>query len=334
MKMKTACEYNRELIRETKPALSYSGEDHKQWQEKARKKLSELLGIDNFEIVDDNFEIEYETETEQSTEIRFTFNTEKGYRAPAHLFLPKGIEKPPVMICLQGHTTGMHISFARPKYKGDEQDIAGGDRDFCIRALKEGFAAIALEQRAMGESGEKDGRMCLQESLAALLKGRTTLGERVWDVMRLIDVINRRFSDRVDANTVCLMGNSGGGTTTAYTAALEDRIALAMPSCAMCTYKDSIGAMFHCACNYVPGITKYFDMDDLLSMAYPKFFVQVNGIEDPIFPINGAETVFKKGIKVYEQNGLSDRCVHVKGNGSHRFYADDSWKVVRKLLNL
>ena len=333
VKMKTACEYNRELIGKATPKMSYSGGDFEKWQSDARKKLSELLGIDRFSVVDDGLDIEYTTESADATEIRFTFSTEEGYRAPAHLFLPKGIKKPPVMICLQGHTTGMHISFARPKYKGDEEDIAGGDRDFCVRALKEGFAAIALEQRAMGESGEKDGRMCVQESLAALLKGRTTLGERVWDIMRLIDVIEKHFSQKVDITRICCMGNSGGGTATAYAAALEDRLALAMPSCAMSTYKDSIGAMFHCACNYVPDIVNYFDMDDLLSMAYPKFYVQVNGRDDPIFPISGAKTVFEKGTRVYKDNGLADRCVHIIGNGSHRFYADESWKAVRALLN-
>lgn len=330
--MKTACEYNRELINKATPKMSYIGENFGKWQSDARKKLSSLLCIDKLSLVEDELEIEYETETDDATEIRFTFSTEEGYRAPAHLFIPKGSKKPPVMICLQGHTNGMHISFGRPKYKGDEQDIAGGDRDFCVRALKEGFATVALEQRAMGESGEHDGRMCLQESLAALLAGRTTLGERVWDIMRLIDVICLHFSDKVDINAICLMGNSGGGTATAYAAALDDRIALAMPSCAMSTYKDSIGAMFHCVCNYVPDIVNWFDMNDLLSMAYPKMYIQINGVEDPIFPISGAEEVFKKGIRPYEENGISDRCVLLKGNGGHRFYADLAWPVVHKLL--
>ena len=332
--MKTACQYNRESIRQTKPQLSYDGKEYEAWRQKAREKLSSLLGLDRFIPVEDDLQIEYETETENATEIRFTFQSEKGFRTPAHLFIPKGAEKPPVMICLQGHTNGMHISFARPKFKGDEEDIAGGDRDFCVRALKEGFAALALEQRAMGETGERDGRMCLQESLSALLRGRTTLGERVWDAMRLIDVVEKYFSEKVDTGKICCMGNSGGGTATAYIAALEDRIALAMPSCAMSTYRDSIGAMFHCACNYVPDIVNWFDMDDLIAMAYPKRFVQINGKEDPIFPLSGAETVFRKGTRIYQENGLADRCALVIGNGGHRFYADDAWSVVHKLLKV
>lgn len=331
--MKTACEYNREIIKNIKPQMSYTGGNFKEWQAAAQRKLSLLLGLDKFTPADDDLDIEYETELDNSTEIRFTFQSEEGYRVPAHLFIPKGAEKPPVMICLQGHTTGMHISFARPKHKGDEEDIAGGDRDFCVRALKEGFAAIALEQRAMGETGEHDGRMCLQESLSALLLGRTTLGERVWDLMRLTDVIEKYFGGRVDLGKICCMGNSGGGTATAYFAALDVRIALAMPSCAMSTFRDSIGAMFHCACNYVPDIANYFDMGDLLAMAYPKFFIQINGKDDPIFPIAGAREVFAQGIKAYKDNGAADRCVHIIGNGGHRFFADDAWPVVHKLLN-
>ena len=332
--MKTACDYNREKIREIKPQLSFEGGDFEKWQKEAMAKLSALLGLDRFTLVEDDLQIEYETELENATEIRFTFQSEEGYRAPAHLFLPKGVQNPPVMICLQGHTNGMHISFARPKFKGDEEDIAGGDRDFCVRALKEGFAALALEQRAMGETGERDGRMCQQEFLAALLRGRTTLGERVWDLMRLVDVLEKHFSDRIDLKKICCMGNSGGGTATAYFAALEDRLALAMPSCALSTYKDSIGAMFHCACNYVPDIVTYFDMDDLIAMAYPKRLVQINGKDDPIFPLAGAKSVFEKGTKVYAQNGVSDRCALVIGNGGHRFYADDAWPVVHKLLGV
>ena len=107
---------------------------------------------------------------------------------------------------------------------------------------------------------------------------------------------------------------------------------MAMPSCAMCTFKDSIGAMTHCSCNYVPKISEYFDMNDLMSMAYPKYFIQVSGIEDSIFPLFGAELVFEKGKKVYEAFNKDDRCTLVKGNGGHRFYADDAWPIVHKYL--
>ena len=331
--MKTAYENSKELIQKVTPAMAYAGQGDA-WKEGAREKLSALLGMEKFQKVAPQLEIEYETKIDGATELRFTYATEEGYRVPCHLLLPDGIEKPPVIICLQGHSNGMHISLGRPKYEGDEISIQGGDRDFCVRAVKEGFAAIALEQRNFGEcGGDEKGPHCLESSMTALLMGRTTIGERVWDVQRLLDVLEDNFADRLDLSCIGCMGNSGGGTATAYIAALEDRIKLAMPSCAMCTYKDSIGAMYHCTCNYVPHIAEYFDMGDLMAMAYPKCFIQVSGVEDSIFPIFAAREVFAKGKKMYGDMGAEERCVLVEGNGGHRFYADDDWPFVHKLLN-
>ncbi|MCR5263635.1 MAG: hypothetical protein K6D94_07160, partial [Clostridiales bacterium] len=50
------------------------------------------------------------------TETRFRFESEPGFFVPAHMLAPKAPSrlskggKLPVMICLQGHSTGMHIS--------------------------------------------------------------------------------------------------------------------------------------------------------------------------------------------------------------------------------
>ncbi len=331
--MKTSYEYNRERIRQCRASMAYNG-DISLWQSKARAKLTELLGINNLVKAEPKIIVDYSSVSEEYKEIRFSFESEVGYRVPCHLLLPNGKEKSPVMICLQGHSTGMHISLARVKYERDVKSISGGDRDFAVRAVKKGFAAVALEQRNFGECGGKPGETdCFESSLTALLMGRTTVGERVWDVMRLIDVLEESFSDVVDIGCICCMGNSGGGTATAYIAALEDRIKLAMPSSAMCTYKDSIGAMNHCACNYVPHIAEYFDMSDLMAMSCPKYFVQVSGRHDPIFPIEPARLVFEKGLAAYEDTQNRDKAVFIEGEEGHRFYADPAWRAVHSLLN-
>lgn len=331
--MKTAYEFNKELIKKVVPSMSYSGGDVEAWISAARARLSELMGLDRFEKCDADLQIEYTEKIDGATEIRLTYQSEEGYRVPCHLLLPDGVENPPVIITLQGHSKGMHISLGRPKYEGDENSIKGGDRDFCVRAVKEGFAAIAMEQRSFGEcGGDEKGPHCFESAMTSLLFGRTTAAERVWDIMRLIDLLETEFSDRIDPSCICLMGNSGGGTATVYTAALEDRIALAMPSCAVSTYKDSIGAMHHCACNYIPHIAEFFDMGDLIAMAAPKYFIQVNGVSDNIFPIEGAKAMFAQGKKAYAALGAEDKLCHIIGEGGHRFYADDAWPTVHKFL--
>ena len=90
--------------------------------------------------------------------------------------------------------------------------------------------------------------------------------------------------------------------------------------------------MPHCSCNYVPNIVKYFDMGDLLAMACPKYYVQVNGAQDAIFPLSGAKAVFEHGKSAYAEKGVSDRLFHVIGEEGHRFYADASWPIVHKFL--
>ncbi len=331
--MKTAYEYTKECLAKVTPSMAYPGGDVAAWQKGARAKLRELIGLDRFVQVAPDLQIEFDKTENGVRELRFTFESEAGYRVPCHLVLPADAKKPPVMLCIQGHSTGMHISLGRPKYPQDQQTISGGDRDFCVRAVKEGWAAVAIEQRSFGEcGGNPTGPRCLEATMTNLLFGRTTIGERVWDCMRLMDVLEAAFSDLVDVNTMGCMGNSGGGTTVAYLAALDERLVLAMPSCAMCTWGASIGAMEHCVCNYVPHIAEFFDMGDLMAMAWPKYYVQVNGAEDPIFPQPGAKAVFEFGKAAYAAVGDGDRCTLVLGNGAHRFYADDAWPHVHRLL--
>ena len=333
--MRTPYEHNVELMQSVTPSLAYDGGDYEAWKKVAKQKLIDLVGLNRFTAVDANMEVEFDIVNEENNrEIRFTFCTEKGYRSLAHMIIPHGVKKPPIMICLQGHSRGMHISLGKAKYPDEVELIAGGDRDFCVRAVKEGFCAIALEQRNFGECGGTDeGPQCLRSTLKGFLMGRTTIGERVWDISRLIDLLINDFSDILNTDTICVMGNSGGGTATAYTAALEDRVKLVIPSCAMATYKDSIGAIPHCSCNFIPHIAEYFDMGDLMALAFPKYFIQVSGLEDELFPFFAAEEVFNHGAKVYKQFGKEKYCRLVRGKGGHRFYADDTWPIVHELLD-
>lgn len=324
---------NRLILEKTVPSMRYDGtESFKAWKERGLNKLNELLGLP-FSMCEDCFTVEYDLKREGFTEIRFHFQSEEGYFVPCHLWIPEGVKGPiPLVICLQGHSKGMHISLGRPKYPGDEDTIKSGDRDFAVRVIKEGYCALSIEQRNFGESGGTEaGPNCTDSSMTALLMGRTTVGERVWDVQRAIDVILKYFPDLDGQNIVC-MGNSGGGTTTFYAGCLEPRIKYVMPSCAVCTYEHSIAAMRHCACNYVPGIRKFFEMGDLAGLIAPRVLVIVAGKEDSIFPYEGVKKTYDPAKSLYRAAGAEDRCVLVTGDGGHRFYADAAWSVMNTFI--
>ena len=186
----------------------------------------------------------------------------------------------------------------------------------------------------MGQCGnQEDGSPgCLVAGNAALLLGRTLIGGRVWDVMRVVDAVETYFSDRITMEGSLLMGLSGGGTATYYTACLEPRFSCYMPAGAVCTYKDSIVAMQHCTCNYIPGIAKWFDMGDLAAMIAPRKLVIVHGKDDPIFPIEGTEECFRIIQELYHTAGAADHCELVVGDGPHRFFEAEAWPAVLNML--
>lgn len=303
--------------------------DFESWKKEIGAKLRELIGREP-DPVDLNVQIGYEGDYPEFREIRFVFTSEAHSDVPCHLLIPANAKgKVPVVICLQGHSTGMHISLGRPKFDGDEASIAGG-RDFALQAVKQGFAALALEQRAFGERlGPDSNHRCLHPSRVALLLGRTMIGERVWDVSRAIDAI-ARFPE-VDLSRIGIMGNSGGGTVTWYAICLEPRIAAAMPSCAVCTYADSIGRIFHCVDNYIPRALEFFDMGDLAGLMAPRPLVIVAGREDPIFPIAGVEKTMRTVSSIYGKAGAPEKCRLVVGDQGHQFYPEQAWPVFREV---
>ncbi len=322
-----------QVMSEMSPAFSYDEkEDFKAWQDSARLKLCELLGMNKFIPVKPEVSVEFDRITDNFREIRFRFLSEEFYFVPCHLCIPLNAEKPlPLMICLQGHSPGMYISLGETRTEKDVQSIEG-DRDFAVQAVRYGMCALALEQRNFGECGGKDNKPdCYKAAMSALLIGRTTIGERIWDIMRAIDAVTEYFGNIVDKDKIGCLGNSGGGTATFYASILEERIKLAVVSCALCSFDESIAPMHHCACNFIPHIREYFNMGDLGGLIAPKKLLMVSGEKDGIFPINGAKKTFAAIKRLYTIGKTPDNCDMVIGSEGHRFYADLAWPKIHKL---
>lgn len=298
-------------------------------KDRMKAKLMELLG-DMPDLVPLDPQIEYTKEYDLYTEYRIAYTVEKEVQAICLLCIPKlGKEKYPLAICLQGHSTGMHNSMNYRKYPKD--NAAAGDRDYALQAVKRGYAALSMDQRGMGErrtsmadvTEDNGGPLCHVTTMNALMHGRTMIGERCWDVSRAIDLA--LTFPQIDGEKILCTGNSGGGTTAYYAACYDERITVAMPSCAVCTFKDSIGAMPHCVCNFVPGIAKYMDMGDMAMMIAPRKLIVVNGKYDPIFPEPGVQEAYGTIQKIYEAAGAADNCRLATGDGEHRYYAKAAW---------
>ena len=324
---------NNDLIHDNllkrEPILKFDeNADFDAWREQVREKYIQLLGLDEIAKNACEIKVEIEEEVKQDgyTRLRYTFESEHGCTVPCYLLIPDtGKAKYPVLLCLQGHTAGFHISIGQYKFPGDERGLETST--FALDAVKNGYAALCIEQRGLGERqplasknrGHQDGEGCPCHftAMTALISGRTLAGERVWDVSKAIDSLSA--FDCLDLDDITCVGNSGGGTATYYSACFDERIKFAIPSCAVCTYRDSIGDIWHCTCNYIPKMAQYFDMGELAALIAPRKLMLVNGKVDMIFPIEGTREVYSVIEKIYKKAGAEGNCQSYEHEKAHFF---------------
>lgn len=324
---------HRALLAELRPRLAFDGGDVRAWQAQLREALWDAIGWSAFEgrRVALSPRVLWRRALSWGTVEKLVFSAEPESEVPAYVVLPAGGTPPhPVMICLQGHSPGMHQSVGLDADEEHEVDVDGG-RDFARQCARRGIAAVCIEQRAFGQRGERlqahvnQYNPCHDAAMHALLLGRTLLGERVYDVDRTLEWIASR--PELDGARVGITGNSGGGTVAIWAAALLPGIAMAMPSCALCTFAASLMSVYHCSDNYVPGVLRISEMADIAGLIAPRPLIAVAGAHDPLFPIAGVRECFAKVHDVYAAYGAGERARLVVGPEGHRFYPDLAWPV-------
>ncbi|MBE7101263.1 MAG: hypothetical protein E7364_06605 [Clostridiales bacterium] len=315
------------LIEKTSQKLAYNEQaDLQTWKKQLKEKLIELSGFDLIaqNACEPEFEIVSEEQKDGYRQIRFEFYSEVGERVPCKLLIPDtGKEKYPVAITQQGHAQGFHISTGEFKNDGERQTF--GHAIFAVQAVKRGFIALAIENRGMGERmatrvSRESSVLCRFASVTALSLGRTLIAERVWDVMRAIDMLAN--FPQCDLDKILITGNSGGGTLSYYAACLDERIKLSVPSCAFSPFKTSILDIIHCNCNYIPSAYRYFEMQDLAALIAPRRLTIVNGEKDEIFPVEGVKMGYKTIQKIYKAHNAED-CCDMKITPKHHYWCED-----------
>ena len=321
--------FHRHLMDSITPALAFRGGDVKKWQRMLSAKVRELAGDTPSKRVPLNVRSLWKRSHPLGSVEKIAFTAEPYSDVVAYVGIPKNATPPYTWaVCLQGHSTGMHVSIAVEREDEAKPLKVEGDRDFALGCMRRGVAALAIEQRSFGLRREQTQKQvsphgCHDATMQALMLGRTLLGERVFDVDRGIDYLATR--DDVNMKRIGVMGNSGGGTISLFSAALLPRIAWAMPSCYFCTFRDSIMSIYHCADNYVPNLYRWAEMPDVMGLFAPKPVVLVAGKTDPIFPVGAVRKAFKHLQRIYAAAGAKDDCRLVVGPEGHRFYADLAW---------
>ena len=129
--------------------------------------------------------------------------------------------------------------------------------------------------------------------IQCLLAGDSLARYTIWDGMRALDYLLSR--PEVDASRIAVTGNSGGGTHTAYLAALDDRIHVAAPSCYLTSWRallETIGPQ-DAEQDLLPWIGNGLDHADFIYAFSPKPYLVLSAIRD-FFSISGARATYKE----------------------------------------
>ncbi len=259
-------------------------------------------------------------------------------QVPAFLLIPHGpVDPRPAVLCCHGHGNGMNALVGltddgRPRRLG-----AGYQRDFAVQAVRAGFVALTWDQMGFGRRRDvtfnrrwRIVNACEQPSKNLLHAGLSMTGLRVWDAMRMIDFL--RGCREVRPGALGMVGISGGGLVTQFTAALDDRIAAACVSGYCNRFSSSILSIRHCLDNFVPGLGPLADNDDIACLIAPRPLLIESGTRDPIFPIAATRAAVAKLKRCYR---LLDRPEALETNlfeGPHRFDGRKTWLFFRHWL--
>jgi dienelactone hydrolase len=261
----------------------------------------------------------------------FSYATEAGQRVPGLLVKANGNSRgrQPVVIALHG--TG-----------GSKSSELG----FLKAVAAKGFIGVAIDGRYHGDrapshAGAKDYEDAI---LRAYRTGKEHpfFFDTAWDVMRLIDYLETR--DDVDAKRIGLYGVSKGGIETYLSAAVDPRIAAAVPCIGMESFawaddNDSwhsrIGTIQHAFdaaakdagvdkpdgkfvhdfyARIAPGIDGEFDGPEMIKLIAPRPLMLINGDSDPRTPLSGLKLCIDAGKAAYSAAGADKNLVIVIQN--------------------
>lgn len=263
------------------------------------------------------------------------FESQPGFFVTSSLFIPDtpdGQNAPAIIYC-SGHTTEGYRS-AVYQHK-------------ILNLVSKGFIVFAFDPVGQGERMEYfdpgtgisavggPTREHSYPGAQAFITGSSQAGYMIWDGIRAVDYLFTR--PEVDRERIGITGRSGGGTQSAYIAALDERIYAAAPEAYITSFTrllQSIGPQ-DAEQNMYNTIKQGIDHADLLAVRAPKPSMIIATTND-FFSIQGARETYREVQAVYQAYGKPDNlgmAEDLEGHASTRKNREAMYAFFQKHLN-
>jgi hypothetical protein len=156
--------------------------------------------------------------------------------------------------------------------------------------------------------------------------GYTPAGIECWNAVRALDYLETR--PEVDPKRLGVTGRSGGGATSWWVAAADDRVQCVIPVAGIADLQahvvEGVAPRFrkgvisgHCDCMYFVN-TYGWDFPLVAALCAPRPLLLGNSDADDIFPVPGYRRLAEKVRRVYDLYGAGDRIALLETAGPHQ----------------
>ncbi|HWC88875.1 MAG TPA: prolyl oligopeptidase family serine peptidase [Pirellulales bacterium] len=254
-------------------------------RDRHRRQLYEMLGLDPLPARTPLRPVVTGTlDHPQFTVEKLHFQSRPGLYVTANLYIPKGLTQPaPAILYVCGHS-GIKkdgVSYGnKAKYQRHP-----------IWLARHGFVTLIVDTLELGEiEGEHHGTYS-KGMWWWNARGYTPAGVEAWNGIRAIDYLQSR--KEVDPERIGVTGRSGGGATSWWLAALDERVQAAVPVAGITDLQNHVvdGCVEgHCDCMYMVN-TYRWDYAQVAALAAPRPLLFSNTDSDGIFPLDGVERI-------------------------------------------
>lgn len=244
------------------------------------------------------------------------FDSRPGFPVTANLYIPSGPTGPlPAVVGTCGHSTN---GKAEKAYQSFAQGLA-----------RLGYACLIYDPIGQGErlqyvNDDLSPRIGVgvREHLHAgnqqFLVGDFFGMWRAWDGIRGLDYLLTR--PEIDPQRIGVTGNSGGGTMTTWLCGVEQRWAMAAPSCFVTTFRRNLENELPQDTEQCPPRALALDLDhaDFLAAMAPKPII-ILAKERDYFDVRGSEETYQRLRRLYRLLDAEDNVALFVGPTGHGY---------------